>query len=151
MTASISKFLLSWLFIDPSEHHYTTQTSKFNNFLIDPPQCLAMSLTLKQKTNKNHFKIKLSLLPGPYGCVHNLCISTALHGVSVWQWVAQIRESCSCWYFLFVGWYHSLVNIYANKRVLSVIWFFTIFFLSLLLKSSTKNKNIGVIKQKKIK
>ena len=32
MTASISKLLLSWLFVDPSEHHYTTQTSKFNNF-----------------------------------------------------------------------------------------------------------------------
>ena len=31
--ASISKLLHSWLFIDPSEHHYTTQTSKFNNFL----------------------------------------------------------------------------------------------------------------------
>ena len=32
VTASISKLLHSWLFIDPSEHHYTTQTSKFNNF-----------------------------------------------------------------------------------------------------------------------
>ena len=26
VTASISKLLHSWLFIDPSEHHYTTQT-----------------------------------------------------------------------------------------------------------------------------
>ena len=33
VTASISKLLHSWLFIDPSEHHYTTQTSKFNKFL----------------------------------------------------------------------------------------------------------------------
>ena len=33
VTASISKLLHSWLFIDLSEHHYTTQTSKFNNFL----------------------------------------------------------------------------------------------------------------------
>ena len=33
VTASILKLLHSWLFIDPSEHHYTTQTSKFNNFL----------------------------------------------------------------------------------------------------------------------
>ena len=30
-------FLAVKLFIDPSEHHYTTQTSKVNNFLIDPP------------------------------------------------------------------------------------------------------------------
>ena len=30
--ASISKLLHSWLFIDPSEHHYTTQTLKFNFF-----------------------------------------------------------------------------------------------------------------------
>ena len=29
----ISKLLYSWLFIDPSENHYTTQTSKFNNLL----------------------------------------------------------------------------------------------------------------------
>ena len=28
MTASISKLLHSWLFIDPSEHHYTTQSLK---------------------------------------------------------------------------------------------------------------------------
>ena len=33
MTASISKLLHSWLFIDLSEHHYTALTSKFNNFL----------------------------------------------------------------------------------------------------------------------
>ena len=33
VTVSISKLLHSWLFIDLSEHHYTTQTSKFNNFL----------------------------------------------------------------------------------------------------------------------
>ena len=32
MPASISKLLYSWLFVDPSGHHYTTQTSKFNNF-----------------------------------------------------------------------------------------------------------------------
>ena len=32
MTASISKLLHSWLFIDLSEHHYTALTSKFNNF-----------------------------------------------------------------------------------------------------------------------
>ena len=32
MTSSISKLLHSWLFIDFSEHHYTTQTSKFNFF-----------------------------------------------------------------------------------------------------------------------
>ena len=31
VTASISKRLHSWLFIDPSERHYTTKTSKFNN------------------------------------------------------------------------------------------------------------------------
>ena len=29
MTASISKLLHSWLFIDLSEHHYTALTSKF--------------------------------------------------------------------------------------------------------------------------
>ena len=40
----ISKLLYSWLFIGPSEHHHTTQTSKFNNFLIEPPQCQTMSL-----------------------------------------------------------------------------------------------------------
>ena len=33
VTASISKLLHSWLFIDLSEHHYTALTSKFNNFL----------------------------------------------------------------------------------------------------------------------
>ena len=33
MTASISKLLPSWLFIDLSEHHYTALTSKFNDFL----------------------------------------------------------------------------------------------------------------------
>ena len=32
VTASISKLLHSWLFIDLSEHHYTALTSKFNNF-----------------------------------------------------------------------------------------------------------------------
>ena len=32
VTTSISKLLHSWLFIDPSEHHYTTQTSKFKIF-----------------------------------------------------------------------------------------------------------------------
>ena len=32
VTASISKPLHSWLFIDLSEHHYTALTSKFNNF-----------------------------------------------------------------------------------------------------------------------
>ena len=49
VTASISKLLHSWLFIDPSEHHYTTQTSKFNNFFfyIDPPQWLTLSLSVK--------------------------------------------------------------------------------------------------------
>ena len=33
VTASISKLLHSWLFIDLSEHHYTALTSKFNFFL----------------------------------------------------------------------------------------------------------------------
>ena len=33
VTASISKLLHSWLFIDSSENHYATQTSKFNNLL----------------------------------------------------------------------------------------------------------------------
>ena len=33
MTAYISKLGNSWLFIGPSEHHNTTQTSEFNNFL----------------------------------------------------------------------------------------------------------------------
>ena len=33
MTAYISKLFYSWLFIGPVEHHYTTHTSKFNNFL----------------------------------------------------------------------------------------------------------------------
>ena len=33
VNAPILKLLHSWLFMDPSEHHYTTQTSKFNNFL----------------------------------------------------------------------------------------------------------------------
>ena len=33
VTASISKLLHSWLFIDLSEHHYTALTSKFNHFL----------------------------------------------------------------------------------------------------------------------
>ena len=33
MTASISKLLYFLLFIDQSEHHYTTQTTKFNNSL----------------------------------------------------------------------------------------------------------------------
>ena len=33
MTALISKHLHSWLFIDPSEHHYLTQTSKLKIFL----------------------------------------------------------------------------------------------------------------------
>ena len=32
VTASVSKLLHSWLFIDPSEHHYTTQTSKYKLF-----------------------------------------------------------------------------------------------------------------------
>ena len=33
VTTSISKRLYSWLaYLGPSEHHYTTQTSKFNNF-----------------------------------------------------------------------------------------------------------------------
>ena len=32
MTASISKLLYSWLFMDPSEHHHTKQISKFNLF-----------------------------------------------------------------------------------------------------------------------
>ena len=32
VTASISKLLHSWLFIDPSEHSYAAQTSKFNHF-----------------------------------------------------------------------------------------------------------------------
>ena len=31
VTAYISKLLYSWLFIDPFEHHYTIQTSQFNN------------------------------------------------------------------------------------------------------------------------
>ena len=38
MTALISKHLHSWLFIDPSEHHFST------SFKIDPPQCLTVSL-----------------------------------------------------------------------------------------------------------
>ena len=32
VTVSSSNLLHSWLFIDPSENHYPTQTSKFNNF-----------------------------------------------------------------------------------------------------------------------
>ena len=32
-TAEMSKVLYSWLFIDPSEHHHITQTSKFNSVL----------------------------------------------------------------------------------------------------------------------
>ena len=32
VTAYIPKLLYSWLFIDPSAHHYTALTSKFNNF-----------------------------------------------------------------------------------------------------------------------
>ena len=31
VTASISKLLYSWMFIDPTEHHYITQTLTFNN------------------------------------------------------------------------------------------------------------------------
>ena len=34
VTASVSKLLYSWLFTDPSEHHYTTQTWKFNHFIM---------------------------------------------------------------------------------------------------------------------
>ena len=33
VTVYISKLLYSWLFIGPSEHHHTTQTSKFKNKL----------------------------------------------------------------------------------------------------------------------
>ena len=44
MTGSISKLLHSWLFIDPSEPQYETQTSKFNkifkSILHNVKQCL---------------------------------------------------------------------------------------------------------------
>ena len=42
---NFKNLLHSWLFVDPSEHHYTTQTSKFNmhffkSILHNVKQCL---------------------------------------------------------------------------------------------------------------
>ena len=47
-TASISKLLYTWMFIGTSEHHYTTQTSKFKKKLNWASfECETMSLDRK--------------------------------------------------------------------------------------------------------
>ena len=76
VTASISTLLHSWLFIDLSEHHYTTQTSKFNNFFKSflhdvkqsyvfkvilrksevVPSCLEWERCTLKKADENSFK-----------------------------------------------------------------------------------------------
>ena len=56
------KLLHSWLFIDLSEHHYTTQTSKFNNFfksfLHDVKQCSLNPLNNYMAIWLRYWKIK---------------------------------------------------------------------------------------------
>ena len=56
MTESISKLLHSWLFIDLSEHHYTTQTSKFNNFFNSSATMLNNVFNFRRKSK--HFRTK---------------------------------------------------------------------------------------------
>ena len=65
VTASISKLLYPWLFIDISEHHYTTQTLKFNNRLNRASTML-----------NNVFKIKKRLV----SCTH-----VVLQSASSWR------------------------------------------------------------------
>ena len=47
------KLLYSWWFIDPAECHYTTQTSKFNNWFFFFNQALNVRLKKKAASNTN--------------------------------------------------------------------------------------------------
>ena len=52
------KLLYSWLFIDPSEHHHTTQTSKFNHFWYRASTML--NNVFKKKKDNHYFKLFFS-------------------------------------------------------------------------------------------
>ena len=59
----MSKLLYSWLFISPSEHHHTTQTSKFNNFFNGASTMLNNVFNMfLYATSKKQTKIRQELI-----------------------------------------------------------------------------------------
>ena len=64
VTTEISTYLYSWLFINPSYHHCTTQTSKFNFFF------LLILHNFKQKPSFNHLILEISTRETSLSYVH---------------------------------------------------------------------------------
>ena len=88
-----SKLLHSWLFIDLPEHHYTTQTSKFNNF------CNCSSAMLNNVFKKTRHSLWLLVLLWWY--LHK---NTNTSITQTWPWfgvfVVIVLKNCST----FVSW-----------------------------------------------
>ena len=105
VTSSVSKLLHSWLFIDPSEHHYMTQTSKFNN-------CWNRSSTMLMSL-RDLYCIKLQVSWSSHFLECSV-ISALLFGFEV-----KIYE----WFYLFTWeWYFEYFKKDHNKKY--IMFFF---------------------------